>query len=112
MSSGCSSRYQLSQSVREPPPSVTALTSVHPNPFNPRTTIAFDLATPGRAQIAIYNVRGELVRTLLDEARPVGRHEAVWDGLDRSGRQVASGSYFVRLTAGPVVMQKKLMLLK
>jgi hypothetical protein len=93
-------------------PSVTALTSVHPNPFNPRTSVSFDLAQPGSVQLAVYNVRGELVRTLVSEARPAGRHEAVWDGSDNAGQPVSSGVYIARLVAGQVAMQRKLMLVK
>jgi flagellar hook assembly protein FlgD len=60
----------------------------------------------------VYNVRGELVRTLVSEARPAGRHEAVWDGSDNAGQPVSSGVYIARLVAGQVAMQRKLMLVK
>jgi hypothetical protein len=93
-------------------PVVTALTSIYPNPFNPRTTVAFDLAVGGSVQIGVYNLRGELVRTLVDESRPAGRHEVRWDGVDQSGRQVASGTYFARLVAGGKEQRRKMLLLK
>ncbi len=70
-----------------------------PNPFNPRTTIPFDLPAGGRVRLRVYDAAGRCVRTLRDADLPRGRHEAVWDGRDARGRAVASGSYFARLTA-------------
>ncbi|MBK6733370.1 MAG: hypothetical protein IPG61_04675 [bacterium] len=68
-----------------------------PNPFNPRTTIAFDLSKAGFAELRIYSVRGELVAVLGGRACEAGRHEEAWLGTDRLGRAVPSGSYFARL---------------
>ena len=70
---------------------------VHPNPFNPMTTVSFDLPRAGAAEIRIYSVRGELVGVLGGEQFPAGRNEVVWQGRDRGGRLVPSGSYFARL---------------
>jgi hypothetical protein len=72
----------------------------HPNPFNPMTTIRFDLPAAGNARLAIYDLAGRLVRVLVEGERPAGSHEAVWDGRDASGRAVPSGSYLARLVAG------------
>jgi hypothetical protein len=66
-----------------------------PNPFNPQTQIAFDLPSAGRAEIRIYDVRGRLVRTLVDKKRPAGHQIFRWDGRDDDGRAVASGTYCV-----------------
>jgi hypothetical protein len=93
-------------------PSVTALEDVRPNPFNPRTTVAFDLARAGSARVAIYDTAGRLVRTLVDEARAAGRHEVVWNGQDDAGQPVASGVYVVLLAAGGVDDQRKVVLVK
>ena len=71
-----------------------------PNPFNPSTTLRFDLPVGGRVRLAVYDVAGRLLRTLLDVELPAGSHEAVWDGRDSAGRGMASGSYFARLLAG------------
>jgi hypothetical protein len=71
-----------------------------PNPFNPRTTIRFDLPGDGPVRLAIFDPAGRLVRTLVDENAPAGRHEADWDGRDASGREVASGCYLARLEFG------------
>lgn len=73
-----------------------------PNPFQSRTTITFDLARRGAVSLAIYDVTGRLVRTLLDGGTTeldAGAHTAEWNGLDTSGRRVAAGLYFARLTA-------------
>jgi hypothetical protein len=71
-----------------------------PNPFNPHTEIAFELARAGRTALRIYDARGRLVSTLLDATLPAGPHRATWDGTtDLSGRDVASGVYFYRLDA-------------
>ncbi len=79
------------------PPQALHLEQNAPNPFNPRTTIRFELPGAGVARLAVYDVAGRLVRTLVDESLPSGRHEAVWDGRDATGRDVASGSYLARL---------------
>jgi len=82
-------------------PTVPALALMAiPNPFNPMTTIRFDLPVAGQAQLSIYDLAGRLVRVLVEGERPAGSHEAVWDGRDQSGRAMASGSYLARLVAG------------
>ncbi len=93
-------------------PARTCLAGAYPNPFNPQTEIAFDLATASPVRLAVYDLGGALVRRLVDEARPAGRHRALWDGHDESGRQVASGTYVARLVAGPVREARKLVLVK
>ncbi len=70
---------------------------VHPNPFNPMTTIHFDLPRPAVAEIRIYSVRGELYGVLGGEHYQAGRQEVIWNGRDRHGRNSPSGSYFARL---------------
>jgi hypothetical protein len=82
-------------------PLATALRGNYPNPFNPMTTIAFDLAKEGRVRIAIYGVDGRLVREVTNGHYAAGRHEEVWDGRDGGGRGVASGTYlYVMESAG------------
>jgi hypothetical protein len=78
-------------------PQVFALAPNSPNPFNPRTTIEFAVPTAGEANLRIVDLRGRLVRTLLDESVPVGRHARTWDGTDATGRPVAAGVYLYRL---------------
>ncbi len=71
-----------------------------PNPFNPLTTLRFDLPVGGRVRLEVHDVAGRLVRTLVDADLPQGSHEAVWDGRDATGREVGSGTYLARLEFG------------
>ena len=93
-------------------PTVTAVREISPNPFNPSTRIAFDLARSGRVQLEVFDVRGRAVRRLLAEELPAGRHEVVWDGRDDSGSGVASGTYVARLSAPGVTTARKMQLVK
>jgi hypothetical protein len=93
-------------------PAVTALHQNVPNPFNPTTTIAFDLASAGHVQLRVYDVTGKLVRTLLDTWRPAGRYAETWTGLDATGAKVASGVYFSRLDSEGFVATRKMVLLQ
>lgn len=79
------------------PPVVDRLRQNYPNPFNPNTTISFDLEKPGRVRLSIYNLKGQMVRKLIDGRLDAGTKSAVWDGRDHSGQAVASGVYFYRL---------------
>ncbi|MCI0452262.1 MAG: T9SS type A sorting domain-containing protein [Candidatus Latescibacteria bacterium] len=84
----------------------------HPNPFNPRTTIRFVLASGGHVTLSIYETEGRLVRTIVDGERASGPHEAQWDGRDGAGNPVGSSVYFYRLTAGKFSSARKMVLLK
>jgi len=83
-----------------------------PNPFNPTTTIAFSLAGRSHVVLAIYDVRGALVRTLVNETRTAGDYRIEWDGRNNAGSSVSSGVYFYRLVAGTFQSTKKMVLLK
>jgi hypothetical protein len=93
-------------------PRAATLNQNYPNPFNPSTTIAFDLPHSGAASLKIYDVRGRLVRTLINEVRQAGPHKQVWDGRNNTGQRVASGVYMYRLVFGDFVKTKKMTLLK
>jgi hypothetical protein len=95
-----------------PTPVATTVTSVRPNPFNPRTTIAYDLTESGPIRLAVYNARGELVRTLVDGLGTAGSHAASWDGRDEAGRRCASGVYYARLKAGGIHSTRKMSLVQ
>jgi hypothetical protein len=87
----------------------------YPNPFNPDTRIQFTVNSgrfPLRTTLRIYNIRGQLVRTLLDEERTGGDYAVLWDGRDESGKAVSSGIYFCRLSTGSSSEVKKMVLLK
>jgi hypothetical protein len=84
----------------------------YPNPFNPTTTIPFELASRDQVTLRIYDARGALVRTLKNETFPRGVHQAVWDGRDDRGLHVATGVYFVRLVTRDVVTTRKIVMIK
>ena len=93
-------------------PTAFALAQNFPNPFNPSTTIAFQLGLPSQVELSIYSVGGQRVRTLFSGALPAGPHRQQWDGRDERGERVASGAYLYRLSAGDFVATRQLMLLK
>lgn len=97
----------------QPGPGRVVLHPCYPNPFNPTTTIAYDLAERRAVTLAVYDVSGRRVRTLVDgESTGPGRYERVWDGRDDGGRSVASGVYFYRLDAGGFAETRRMVLVK
>nr|MDK2851620.1 hypothetical protein [Candidatus Cloacimonadota bacterium] len=84
----------------------------YPNPFNPSTTIAYSLPTYGKVRLDIYNIKGQLVKTLLDQDMEAGLHSAVWDGKDMNNKAVASGIYFYRLSSPQMTQTKRMLLMK
>jgi hypothetical protein len=93
-------------------PSDYALYPNYPNPFNPSTTVRYDLPEQAKVQITVYNMLGQVVRTLVDRQESPGQHETIWDGRDDSGRPVSSGLYLYRMTAGDFTESRKMLLLK
>ncbi len=93
-------------------PLSVALAQNVPNPFNPTTTINFTLPKTMAVRLDIFDVRGRLVQTLVDEELIEGAQSVVWDGLNLTGSPVSSGAYFYRLAAGGDVRTKKMLLLK
>jgi hypothetical protein len=93
-------------------PRGTRLMSPWPNPFNPSTSIPFELADGGHVALEIFDVSGRLVRTVCCGTYPAGVHTALWDGRDNAGREAASGVYFCRLTAGLYAATSRLVLLR
>lgn len=83
-----------------PPAFETRLGQNAPNPFNPATVIPYEVGRASRVRLRIFDVRGRLVRTLVDAAQSPGRYRAAWDGRDDQGRPVASGRYLYRLNVG------------
>ena len=83
-----------------------------PNPFNATTTLRFDLQTTGRARIALYNLQGQRIRTLVDEILNAGSQQIFWNGLDQYGHTIATGLYFARLTTPTSQHQSKILLLR
>ncbi len=96
-------------------PVAFALPQPFPNPFNASTRIAFTLSERGigtPVQLAVYNIAGQRLRTLIEAKRKSGTHSIDWDGRDDEGREVASGVYLVRLQVPAAVAVKKITLLR
>ncbi len=81
-------------------PSPVIRLSAYPNPFSGATTLSFDLKSPERVQMSIYNIRGQKLLDILDTNLASGSHQIAWDGRDASGKSVSTGIYFCRLKAG------------
>lgn len=84
----------------------------YPNPFNPSTTIRYSIPEAARVEIKVYNILGQVVRTLIDQEQGSGIYQLLWDGKDRSGRNVSTGIYFYQIRAGSYVQTKKMILAK
>jgi len=93
-------------------PTVYALHDNYPNPFNPMTNIKFDLPRASHVKLAVYDIAGRLVKTLVNEVKPAATHTEVWDGTDRTGRRMASGTYYYVLQTEGFKSTHKMMLVK
>jgi len=93
-------------------PLVTKLENNYPNPFNPETNIAFSLSERGQINIDIYNIKGQLVKSLVNGIMPAGRHIALWNGKDDNNKSVSSGVYFYRMQSSEYSSTKKMLLMK
>jgi hypothetical protein len=89
-------------------PGVTRFVSAGPNPFSEGTRVVFEVADTRPVRIAVYDILGRQVATLEDGVLPADRYEVTWHGRDAAGRQVATGVYFCRMTAGDVVQTQKI----
>ena len=84
----------------------------YPNPFNPSTTISFNLGQAGLVKAEIFNLRGQKVFSLCNQQMTAGNHKLLWNGLDANNRRVGSGVYFVRIASGNKSQYLKMMLIK
>ncbi len=84
----------------------------YPNPFNPETQIKFSTKNTDNVKLSIYNIKGQLVKTLLNDNIKAGEHSIVWNGLDDSNKAVSSGVYFYKLETSSFVNTKKMLLMK
>ncbi len=90
----------------------TALNGNYPNPFNPETTISYSVKEPGRVKMEVYNIRGQLVRTLVDEEQTTGHYKLIFDARDDRGRSIASGVYMLRMKAPGYKKTTKMILMQ
>jgi len=86
--------------------------TVHPNPFNPQTTISFSLERAEWAKVRLYELTGKRVAVLADRTFTGGEHSLLWNGRDIAGRSMPSGTYLVRLETESAVRVQKLMLIR
>ena len=98
-------------------PTETALLPNYPNPFNPETWIPYQLKRPADVTLAIYDLNGQTVRTLVAGYQPAGVYRsreraAYWDGRNEMGETVANGVYFYTLTAGDFTATRKMLVSK
>ncbi len=93
-------------------PKYYKLSNNFPNPFNPTTSIGFDLPRRSRVTIEIFNLLGQRIARLTDEEYPAGSHRVTWNGTSSDGQSVPTGIYLYRLEAGDFIETKKMVLLK
>ena len=94
-------------------PGVYALRNNYPNPFNPETTLKYDLPEAGDVKLEVYNMLGQVVRTLVNEHQTAGRYAVQWDATNDLGKNMSSGIYFYRVRVGGEFTDvKKMLLLK
>ncbi|MGC9364521.1 MAG: T9SS type A sorting domain-containing protein [Fidelibacterota bacterium] len=98
--------------VVEALPKAFALKQNFPNPFNPTTSIAFEMPSAQNVRLTVYNMLGQSVRTLVNDYRTAGRYLVHWDGRDDSGHMVGSGIYFYQIQAGSFTKTAKMVFLK
>ncbi len=91
---------------------LTELGKNYPNPFNPETKISLSLGNPGQVRMEVYNIKGQKVKTLVNESMLKGIHTVTWNGKDNSGESVGSGVYFYRMVTKDKVLTRKMLLLK
>ena len=114
---GSSTRSQIISvslsGILPPLPSAFTLDQNYPNPFNPETTIEFGLASDTDVKLVVYDLAGQVIRTLIaGQQMQAGHHSTAWDGMNSSGVKVGSGVYLYRLNAGEFVEMRKMTLLQ
>ncbi len=93
-------------------PMITQLFAAYPNPFNPTTTVAYQLAKEERVEISVYNTLGSFIKTLYSSNQPAGSYQVNWNGTDENGSKVPSGAYLIRMQTDKVTQTHKVLLVK
>ncbi len=112
ITTSCGSTFIDPPGVFAMSPDRLALKGSYPNPSSGAMTIAFDLADPSEVRLAVYDVMGRKVATLIEQSMQSGIHEVRWDGRTSNGQPVASGVYFYRLEAGPQVRTERITIVR
>ncbi len=94
------------------PVTTPVLNNAYPNPFNPETSISYSLPKSSTVTIEVYNAKGQLIRTLVNETRAAGNHNIVWNGTDNNNHPVSSGIYFYKMRSDSYVSTKKMVMMK
>ena len=94
------------------PTNIAELIGNFPNPFNPETSINFNLRKDSKVSLKVFNIKGQLIRTLINEQLSASSYNIVWNGKNDSGNQVSSGIYLYKLQADTQLSVKKCILLK
>jgi hypothetical protein len=84
----------------------------YPNPFNPTTTIRFDLPKPADVKLEVYNLLGQRMATLINGYQLAGNHTVTWNGKGDEGEDMATGLYLMKLTAGNQILTRKMFLIR
>ncbi len=108
----CGRFLQVSIDDHVEPPTLTSLMNNYPNPFKSSTTIKYDLAKSGKTKLEIFNVKGQLVKKLVDSDYKAGSYVIEWNGKDDKGKSVSSGLYFYTLTSNGKSITNKMLMLK
>ena len=90
----------------------TQLNNNYPNPFNPVTNISYSMVETGNVTLEVYNLRSQLVKTLVNDVKETGDYTVTWNGTDNSNKLVSSGVYFYKMKAGNYTATKKMILMK
>ncbi|RLC48885.1 MAG: hypothetical protein DRI23_09985 [Candidatus Cloacimonadota bacterium] len=106
------SKVILSADENQIIPNKHSLRQNYPNPFNPITNIAYSIPETEKVNLSIFNIKGQIVKTLVNETKQSGYYSVRWNGTNNSGIKVASGLYFYKLSAGKTILNKKMILLK
>ncbi|HNZ86274.1 MAG TPA: FlgD immunoglobulin-like domain containing protein [bacterium] len=94
-------------------PAITpTLGNAYPNPFKTQTSVSYNLPKSGNVEIGVYNIKGQLIKTLINETKSSGEHNISWNGIDQNGHSVATGIYFFKMVSGKYSAIKKVMLVK
>jgi len=93
-------------------PKEFALNQNYPNPFNPSTTVSFSLPQKEQVRLEVYDILGNLVKTMVNQEMGAGTYQVVWNGIDQNGARVASGVYLYKLQAGTFSTVKKMLMVK
>jgi hypothetical protein len=105
-------RPRYKKGIAEYIPLVYSLNSNYPNPFNPQTTISFNLMEPAQTRVLIFNILGQKIKTLVNEYLSPGQYSYIWDGRNELGIDAASGVYLYRIESGSFIQTKKMTLIR